>query len=50
MGEGGGCVEVEVHRYVHGVCVCVCVCVCICEQRTNVCGHVRNLSGMCISQ
>ena len=33
------------------VCVCVvCVCVCICERRTNVCGHVRNLSGMCISQ
>ena len=31
-------------------CVCVCVCVCICERRTNVCGHVRNLSGMCISQ
>ena len=45
----GVCVEGEVHRRVC-VCVCVCVCACICKQRKNVYGHVRNLSGMCISQ
>ena len=27
MGEGGGCVEGEVHRRMCMVCVCVCVCV-----------------------
>ena len=42
MGEGGGCVEGEVHRRMCMKCVVVC------ERRTNVCGHVRNLSGMCI--
>ena len=57
MGEGGGCVEGEVHRRMCMECVCVCVCVCACVRvcvracvYACVCGHVRNLSGMCISQ
>ena len=35
MGEGGGCVEGEVHRRMCMVCMCVCVwrvCVCVCVR------------------